>query len=259
MDVDVGVGDEPLDELLGPEHAAVHLAHGGALDHQIEGPPHLPDRVHAVIDASRPEAVLGGLVAGARLAELVFQGDAHVVVGDLAVVAPPAPDLDAADDPDAVSFGTMICIMRPVSSPLPSVQHMTMTKSARSPFEVNIVAARHHREPDAEDARARGAVPSSKHSCTRVEIMSPPGSRPRCSMSVPKCPAMSATAAAASRTLPAALADHFVRNVRHWRDGGMLVRWIAAGLLDTSQCLRGIRGCNAATCPHSSAPSIAIR
>jgi hypothetical protein len=36
-----------------------------------------------------------------------------------------------------VSRGTMICVMRLLSLPLPSVRHMTMKKSARSPFEVN--------------------------------------------------------------------------------------------------------------------------
>ena len=40
----------------------------GALDHQVEGPPHLPDRVHAVVDAAGAEPVLRGLVAGAGLA-----------------------------------------------------------------------------------------------------------------------------------------------------------------------------------------------
>ena len=43
----------------------------GALDHQVERAPHLPDRVHAVVDAPRAEAVLRRLVAGARLPELV--------------------------------------------------------------------------------------------------------------------------------------------------------------------------------------------
>src|SRR5208282_23094 len=87
LDVDVGVGDEPLDELLGLELAAMHLAHRGALDHQVEGPPHLPDRVHAVIDPTGPETILCGLMARTRLAKLVSERYVHVVVYDLAVIA----------------------------------------------------------------------------------------------------------------------------------------------------------------------------
>ena len=40
------------------------------------------------------------------------------------------------------------------------------------------------------------------------------------------------------------LVGHFVRNVRRWRDGGMLVRWIATGLQDAQQRFRRIRGCD---------------
>jgi hypothetical protein len=36
-----------------------------------------------------------------------------------------------------VSLGTIICVMRPLSAPLPPVRHMTIKKSARNPFEVN--------------------------------------------------------------------------------------------------------------------------
>jgi transposase-like protein len=39
------------------------------------------------------------------------------------------------------------------------------------------------------------------------------------------------------------LVGHFVRNVRRWRDGGMLVRWMATGLQDAQQRFRRIRGC----------------
>jgi transposase-like protein len=39
------------------------------------------------------------------------------------------------------------------------------------------------------------------------------------------------------------LVGHFVRNVRRWRDGAMLVRWIAAGLHDAHRRFRRIRGC----------------
>ena len=62
LDVDVALGDEALDELLGLELAAVHLAHHRTLDHEVERTPHLPDRVHAVVDAARAEAVLRSLM-----------------------------------------------------------------------------------------------------------------------------------------------------------------------------------------------------
>ena len=55
--------------------------------HEVERAPHLADAVHAVEDAARAEAVLGGLVAGARAPKLVRDRHAHVVVDDLAVVA----------------------------------------------------------------------------------------------------------------------------------------------------------------------------
>jgi transposase-like protein len=38
------------------------------------------------------------------------------------------------------------------------------------------------------------------------------------------------------------LVGHFIRNVRRWRDGHMLVRWIAAGLLEARRSFRRIRG-----------------
>jgi hypothetical protein len=38
------------------------------------------------------------------------------------------------------------------------------------------------------------------------------------------------------------LVGHFVRNVRRWRDGRMLVRWIAAGLREVSRSFRRLRG-----------------
>jgi putative transposase len=40
------------------------------------------------------------------------------------------------------------------------------------------------------------------------------------------------------------LVGHFVRNVRRWRDGAMLVRWIATGLQDAQQRFRRIKGCD---------------
>ena len=86
LHVHVALGDESLDELLVLEQAAVHLADQGALDHQVEGPPHLADRVHAVVDPAGPEPVLGGLVALADQAEGVLDRDPDVLVLDLAVV-----------------------------------------------------------------------------------------------------------------------------------------------------------------------------
>jgi len=38
------------------------------------------------------------------------------------------------------------------------------------------------------------------------------------------------------------LVGHFVRNVRRWRDGRMLVRWIAAGLTEARRSFRRVRG-----------------
>jgi putative transposase len=38
------------------------------------------------------------------------------------------------------------------------------------------------------------------------------------------------------------LVGHFVRNVRRWRDGRMLVRWIAAGLHEARRSFRRVRG-----------------
>jgi transposase-like protein len=38
------------------------------------------------------------------------------------------------------------------------------------------------------------------------------------------------------------LVGHFVRNVRRWRDGRMLVRWIATGLAEARRSFRRVRG-----------------
>jgi transposase-like protein len=38
------------------------------------------------------------------------------------------------------------------------------------------------------------------------------------------------------------LVGHFVRNVRRWRDGHMLVRWLAAGLRESARSFRRLRG-----------------
>ena len=53
------------------------------------------------------------------------------------------------------------------------------------------------------------------------------------------------------------LVGDFVRNVRRWRDGRMLVRWIATGLQDAQPRFRRLRG--APRFPRSSGHSIAIR
>ena len=39
------------------------------------------------------------------------------------------------------------------------------------------------------------------------------------------------------------LVGDFVRNVRRWRDGAMLVRWVATGLQDAQRRFRRIKGC----------------
>jgi hypothetical protein len=38
------------------------------------------------------------------------------------------------------------------------------------------------------------------------------------------------------------LVGNFVRHVRRWRDGHMLVRWIAAGLQEARRSFRRVRG-----------------
>ena len=38
------------------------------------------------------------------------------------------------------------------------------------------------------------------------------------------------------------LVGHFVRNVRRWRNGRMLVRWIATGLHEVTRGFRRLRG-----------------
>ena len=50
------------------------LAGEHALDHEVEGPPHLADRVHAVEDAAGTQAVLRGAVAVADLAQALSSG-----------------------------------------------------------------------------------------------------------------------------------------------------------------------------------------
>ena len=100
---------------------AVDLACTGPLDHEVEGPPHLPDRVHAVEDAARSEAVLGGLVALSRLPERVVERHAHVVVD--------RPRSGRGDRPQipmprtmwtpGVSVGTMIWTIWPLSCSAP--------------------------------------------------------------------------------------------------------------------------------------------
>src|SRR3546814_12312667 len=84
----------------------VALPGEGTLRHEVEGPPHLADRVHAVEHPTGAEAILGGLVPVADSAEDVLLRDAHVVVDDLAVVrCRPPPDADAAHDPHALRGG----------------------------------------------------------------------------------------------------------------------------------------------------------
>jgi len=41
---------------------------------------------------------------------------------------------------------------------------------------------------------------------------------------------------------PQRLVGHFVHNVRRWRNGRMLVRWIAAGLREATRSFRRLRG-----------------
>jgi hypothetical protein len=41
---------------------------------------------------------------------------------------------------------------------------------------------------------------------------------------------------------PERLLGRFARNSKHWRDGGMILRWIAAGLFEAKRKFRRIRG-----------------
>ena len=86
LDVHVGLGDEALDELLVLQQPSVDLAGEGPLDHEVERPPHLAHRVHAVVDPSGTQTVLGRLVALADQSEGVLDRDSNVFVLDLAVV-----------------------------------------------------------------------------------------------------------------------------------------------------------------------------
>src|SRR5580704_124268 len=102
LEVHVTVGDEALHELLVLEEATVHLAGQQALDHQVEGTPHLAHGIHAVEDPAGAEAVLRRPVAVADLAEQVRRRDADLVVPHLAVIRlRAAPDPDTALDDDA--------------------------------------------------------------------------------------------------------------------------------------------------------------
>ena len=143
LDVDVAVGDEALDELLVLEQAAVDLAGQRALHHQVEGPPHLADRVHAVEDAAGAEAVLRGLVAVADLAEHVVDRHADVVV-DAPRSGPtsrcPRCRCRARSSTPGCRVGTMICDHPARAGRRPRLlgaRHMTMKKSAASPLDVN--------------------------------------------------------------------------------------------------------------------------
>src|SRR5580704_13988433 len=102
LEVHVAVGHEALHELLVFEEATVHLAGQQALDHQVEGAPHLAHGIHAVEDPAGAEAVLRRPVAVADLAEQVRRRDADLVVPHLAVIRlRAAPDPDTALDDDA--------------------------------------------------------------------------------------------------------------------------------------------------------------
>src|SRR6201992_3824205 len=66
-DFDAALGDVLLDELLVGQRAAEGDAFVGAAAHHLVGPLGGPDRPHAVVDAPRPESVLGGRESRAAL------------------------------------------------------------------------------------------------------------------------------------------------------------------------------------------------
>jgi len=77
----------------------VNLTLRGALDHEIEGPPHLTDAVHAMKDAPVTQAFLRGRMTRPLPPEGIGQGHAHVAVDDLAMMTPGmTPDGHAALD-----------------------------------------------------------------------------------------------------------------------------------------------------------------
>ena len=87
LNIHIAVGDKALNKLFGFQQAAVNLPLRSALDHQVKGPPHLADTVHAVVDPARAGAVLCGGVPGPTAAEGIFLGYTDIVVSDFAVTA----------------------------------------------------------------------------------------------------------------------------------------------------------------------------
>ena len=91
----VGVGDLLLHHLVLGDDLAVRLAAQGPLAHHVEGELALGDRAHGVVDATAAEAALGEHLGAVLRAEQVVEGDAHLVVDDVVVVAGLRLDLDA--------------------------------------------------------------------------------------------------------------------------------------------------------------------
>src|SRR3954454_23137263 len=107
------IGDPVLDRLLLGERAAARLAVQRALAEHVERAPRDAEPAHAVVDAPRPEALLGDEESGALVAEQVLRRHAHVLVQDLGVVAELAERVvhrvlhrpDVADDVHARRVG----------------------------------------------------------------------------------------------------------------------------------------------------------
>ena len=86
LEVDVGVGNHPLNELLVLQKSTVHFARQGALHHEVKGSPHLAHAVHAVKDPSGAKALLGRFVTLTDSTENIFFGNAYIGVFHFAVV-----------------------------------------------------------------------------------------------------------------------------------------------------------------------------
>jgi hypothetical protein len=106
------VGDPVLHGLLVGQERAVRVARQRALAEHVERAPRDAEPAHAVVDAARPQALLGDQEAGAARTEQVVLRHADVAVEDLGVAADVPEALggvlhraDVAHDVDARRFG----------------------------------------------------------------------------------------------------------------------------------------------------------
>ena len=133
---------KPWMNCLSFKRPAVNLANQRALDHEIKGPPHLADGVHAVIDAPGPEAILCRLMTLANQAERVGDRHAHILVANLTVIRRRAPeDADTSHDVHSGRVARHDDLRHPTGLPEltlgSTARHITMKKFAAMPFDVN--------------------------------------------------------------------------------------------------------------------------